>query len=76
MFDQLPNLKTLWLPDALLRDELLPSSTETSASSAESVAALFRQLSVSVHWIRDLREDSLVRGFWDYAKELKAKGEV
>ncbi|GAA5820794.1 hypothetical protein JCM3770_000996 [Rhodotorula araucariae] len=57
-------------------DELLPSSTETSASYAESVVALCRQRSVSVHWVRDMPQYSIVPGFWDYAKELKAKGEV
>ncbi|GAA6050912.1 hypothetical protein JCM3770_002532 [Rhodotorula araucariae] len=75
-FHQLPNLKTLWLPHELFPDELLPSSTETSASSAESVLALCRQRSVSVHWVRDMPEYSIVRGFWDYAKKRKAKGEV
>ncbi|GAA6058071.1 hypothetical protein JCM3770_002246 [Rhodotorula araucariae] len=32
--------------------------------------------SVSVHSVRDMPQYPIVPGFWDYAKELKAKGEV
>ncbi|BGP46789.1 hypothetical protein JCM10450v2_002637 [Rhodotorula kratochvilovae] len=70
MLRQTPNLKTLWLPKTLQS-----CSNETSASLARRLLALCQERRVLIFWIGGDAGYYVNRRFWEYAKELKARGE-
>ena len=71
MLRQTPNLKTLWLPKTLQS-----CSNETSASLTRRLLALCEERRVMIFWVGGDAGYYVNRRFWEYAKELKARGEV